>query len=207
MKDKLKLNLQMFNGEEGQEGQEGQNEGINFGSQSELDSYLDKHTSKALTTARSKWEQEALTKIEEAKTEAEKMARMSADEKAKAEAEKQANELAKREADITRRELKAQSLEQLAEKGLPKELIEAISFNDAETCNKSIEAIENAFNQALEIKMKQALVDSAIVPGSGPQGSSVKNPFAKDSFNLTEQGNIMRQDPERAKLLMQQARQ
>jgi len=206
MKDKLKLNLQMFNEE--QEGQEGEAESIKFESRSELDSYLDKHTSKALTTARTKWEQEAQAKIEEAKTEAEKMAKMSADEKAKAEAEKRANELAQREADITRRELKAQSLERLAEKGLPKELVEAISFSDAETCNKSIEAIENAFNQALEIKMKQALVDSAMVPGGTSSGSVLSgNPFAKESFNLTEQGNIMRKDPERAKLLMEQARQ
>lgn len=205
MKYKLKLNLQMFNDEE-QEGQEAEVEAITFGSRSELDSYLDKHTSKALNTARSNWEQEAQAKIEEAKTEAEKMAKMSADEKAKAEAEKRANELARREADITRRELKAQALEQLAEKGLPKDLVGAISFVDAEACNKSIESIENAFNQALEARMKQELINSAVVPGSASSGSKSNNPFAKDSFNLTEQGKIIKEDPERAKLLMQQAR-
>lgn len=35
----------------------------------------------------------------------------------------------------------------------------------------------------------------------------VNNPWAKETFNLTEQGRLLRTDPEQAKLLMEQARQ
>lgn len=160
------MNLQLFTGDEGGNSSESAPEVITFNSQAELDSHLDKHASKALNTARVKWETEMVTKLEEAKTEAEKMAQMSADEKLAAKAQKQADELAKREADITTRELRAQSLEALAEKGLPKELIGAVVLSDADTCAKSIEAIETAFGQAVEKAVNEKLLQSADVPGS-----------------------------------------
>lgn len=38
-------------------------------------------------------------------------------------------------------------------------------------------------------------------------GPTPKNPWAKETFNLTEQGRILREDPEKAKLLMEEAKQ
>ena len=44
----------------------------------------------------------------------------------------------------------------------------------------------------------------AYTPKSGGGGSDV-NPWAKDTFNLTKQGEIYKSDPARAKVLMQEA--
>lgn len=43
--------------------------------------------------------------------------------------------------------------------------------------------------------------------GNNGSGSSGKNPWAKDSFNLTEQGRITREDPAKAERLQKEAQQ
>lgn len=107
---------------------------------------FDKRVKEALQTAQIEWETQQQEKI----TEAGKIKKMNADEKAKYELDKRAKELDKKEKDITTRELKAQAYETLAEKNLPKELIDALNFSDAETCNASIEAVEKAFQNAVK---------------------------------------------------------
>lgn len=150
----------------------GVGEPLSFASEAERDSYLDKRTAKAIETAKIKWEAEKATAIQAAKTEAEKMAEMTAEQKAQHKEQERLDEISKREADITRRELRAQSLEKLAEKELPKELIDVVVFTDAESCNASIEAIEKAFRKSVEDGVNKRLAQSADVPGSG--GSSTK---------------------------------
>ena len=38
-------------------------------------------------------------------------------------------------------------------------------------------------------------------PQGGTGGSSTENPFAKESFNLTKQGELLKSNPEQAKAL------
>lgn len=183
----LKFNLQLFT-EGGDGGSDGSSDTgapsgtgsnpngdgpkpISFASQAELDSALDKHASKALATAEAKWKAESQQAIEAAKSEAEKMANMTAEQQAEAKRQKDAEELASREADITRRELRAQSLEQLAEKELPKELIDVVVLTDAESCSKSIEAVEKAFRSAVEAGVNKRLAASAVDLPGGNKGS------------------------------------
>ena len=66
------------------------------------------------------------------------------------EVDKRIKDLENRETAITRRELIAQAKEQLADKGLPITLAEILNFTDAESCNKSIETVEKAFQSAVE---------------------------------------------------------
>lgn len=113
-------------------------------------SEFDRRVSKALDTARLKWAEEEAAKLAEARTEAEKLARMNAEEKAKHESEKREKELRDREAALSLRELKATAAATLAEKGLPNELLNSLSYTDAESCNKSIEAVETAFRAAVQ---------------------------------------------------------
>ena len=89
-------------------------------------------------------------KMQEARTEAEKMAKMNAEQKAQYERDKQAKELADREAAITRRELMATAKEQLAEKGLPTSLASVLNYSSAEECTASIENVGKAFQEAVE---------------------------------------------------------
>ncbi|WP_099335808.1 DUF4355 domain-containing protein [Clostridium cadaveris] len=120
-------------------------------------SEFDKRVAKALETAKSKWETEKATELENAKTEAEKLAKMNVEQKAKYAEEKRIAELEKREKDITARELKAQAYETLAEKNLPKELIGTLNFTNAEQCNASIEAVEKAFQISVEKAVNERL--------------------------------------------------
>ena len=134
-------------------------------------SEFDKRVAKALETAKGKWETDYQAKIEEAKTEAEKLAKMNAEQKAKYAEEKRTAELEKRERDITTRELKAQAYETLAEKGLPKDLIDILNYSDAEACNKSIEAVEKAFQSAVEKAINEKLRGTDI-PKGGSGGAT-----------------------------------
>lgn len=111
---------------------------------------FDRRVAKALETSRTKMQADIETKLAEARTEAEKMAKMSADQKAEYEREKQAKELADREAAITKRELMATAKEQLAEKGLPISLASILNYASAEECSASIEAVGKAFQESVE---------------------------------------------------------
>lgn len=142
-------------------------------------SEFDKRVAKALETAKGKWETDYQAKIEEAKTEAEKLAKMNADQKAEYEAKKKLDDLAKREKDITTRELRATAFETLAEKNLPKELVDILNYSDAEQCNKSIEAVEKAFQSAVE-----KAVNDKLRGGNPPKGGQGNNQ-ATFGFNFT----------------------
>ena len=168
---KFKLNLQFFAEEPGaQPGTEptpepGSEPGAEPKSFDELlkdkayQSEFDKRVAKALETAKGKWQTEQQKAIEEAKTEAEKLAKMNAEQKAQYEREKQEADYQKRLADLNARELKATAKETLASEGLPLELAEVLNYTDAETCKSSIEAVKTAFQSAVEKAVNEKLKD------------------------------------------------
>ena len=175
-------------GEENSTGDAGTGKGAGEGETKSFDDILkdktyqsefDKRVAKALETAKSKWDAESKAQVEAAKTEAQKLAKMNAEQKAKYEEDKRIAELDKREKDITTRELKAQAYETLAEKNLPKELIGTLNFSDAESCNASIEAVEKAFQSAVEKAVNDKL------RGGNPPKSGQSNPNTGFNFNFT----------------------
>ena len=87
--------------------------------------------------------------LKDPKMQAEKLAKMNAEQKAQYEQQKKEKELADREAEITKRELSAQAKETLADKGLPVSLADILNYTDASTCQASIEAVEKAFQEAV----------------------------------------------------------
>lgn len=116
-------------------------------------------TSKTLTQAEvdrvvqqtiAKERKRAEAAIAAAKTEAEQVARMTAEQRAEHERQAQTDALAKREADIARREIRADALQTLATRGLPAELADTLSYTDAETCTASIDAVEKAYRAAVQ---------------------------------------------------------
>lgn len=134
--------------------------------QAEVDRILGERLGKAQT----KWEKDFQAKLDEAKTEAEKLAKMNADQKAEYEKQKRETELNKRESEITRRELRATALETLAEKGLPKSLADILDYSDADTTNKSLEAVDKAFMEAVEAGVNERLKGRP--PGGGGSGGA-----------------------------------
>ena len=133
-------------------------------------SEFDKRVAKALETAKGMWESDHQAKLEEAKTEAEKMAAMNEKQKADYERDKQLKALEQRERDITTRELKATAYETLAEKGLPKELAEILNYTDADQCKASIDAVEKAFQSSVEKAVNEKLRGNNQPPKSGGKG-------------------------------------
>lgn len=128
---------------------------------------VDKLIQERVAREQAKWEK----KVQDERTEAEKLAKMNADQKAEYEKQKREDELAKREKDITTRELRATAYETLAEKNLPKELVDILNYSDAEQCNKSIEAVEKAFQSAVEKAVNDKLRGGN--PPKGGQGSKI----------------------------------
>lgn len=133
-------------------------------------SEFDKRVAKALETAKGKWESDHQAKLEAAKTEAEKMAAMNEKQKADYERDKQLKALEQRERDITTRELKATAYETLAEKGLPKELVDILNYTDADQCKASIDAVEKAFQTLVEKAVNEKLRGNNQPPKSGGKG-------------------------------------
>lgn len=165
---------------EGTQGQEGGDKSFDdVLKDKKYQSEFDKRVAKALETAKSKWEIDYQAKIQEAKTEAEKLAKMNADQKAEYKKQKKLDELAKREKDITTRELRATAYETLAEKNLPKELVDILNYESAETCNKSIEAVEKAFQSAVE-----KAVNDKLRGGNPPKGGQGNNNQSTFGFNF-----------------------
>lgn len=140
-------------------GQEG-NEPLSFedflkreGNQAEFDRRVQKAVNTAVSNAQKKWE--ALT--DDKLSEAEKLAKMTKEEKAEYLQKKKESELSEREAAITRKELMAEAKNTLTEKKLPVGLAEVLNYTDAESCNKSIAAVEKAFQEAVEAAVEERL--------------------------------------------------
>lgn len=123
------------------------------GHQAEFDRRVQKAINTALTNAQEKWQ--ALT--DDRLSEAEKLAKMTKDEKAQYLAQKHEKELAEREAGITRRELMAEAKNTLAERKLPVGLAEVLNYTDADSCSKSIAAVEKVFQEAVQTAVEEKL--------------------------------------------------
>ena len=173
-------------GEPGTEGQDGEERGQEDGKkQPSFDDLLkgegmqaefDRRVSKALATQKAKLEASQKQAIEDALTEAQKLAKMKDDEKAEYERQKREDDYNKRMAELTAKELKATAKDTLASEGLPLELAEVLNYTDADSCNKSIEAVKTAFQTAVSKAVNDRLKGKS-TPRSGQGGN-------QDTFNF-----------------------
>lgn len=118
---------------------------------------FDRRVQKALGTAKDKWK----VLMDDKLSEADKLAKMNKEEKAEYMRQKHEKELQDRETSITRRELMAEAKNTLAEKKLPVSLAEVLNYTDADSCNKSIEAVEKAFQEAVQSAVEEKLKGGA----------------------------------------------
>ena len=116
----------------------------------DFQSEFDRRVSRALETARGKWAQETKQKIERARAEAERLARMSGEERMAHDFAQREAELSAREQSIVRRELRAEAARMLSERSLPPELADALNYESAEQVSLSMDAAEKAFRQAVQ---------------------------------------------------------
>lgn len=126
-------------------------------------SEFDKRVNKALETAHEKWEADAKAQADEAA----KLAKMKADEKEEYQRKQREDALAKREAEITRRELHAEAITQLTADGLPASLADIVDCTSADNCKKSMESVKKAFGEAVEKAVNDKLKGTTPKTGGG----------------------------------------
>ena len=146
---------------------------------------VDRIVAERLSRERRGIQQQLDTARQEGRTEAERLAQMSAEERARhdqeqarQEAQRREQQLQQREAEITRRELLAQAIETLMSRDLPRELESVLDYSSADACNASIANIERVFRAAVQQGVDARLRSSGVnlpAPGSQPDYASMSD--------------------------------
>lgn len=122
-----------------------------------LQSETDKRVTEALKTAQSKWQKEYEEKLQKEKSEAEKLAKMTADERAKAEFEKEREKFEKDREKFYRDQLELETVKELSKQGLDTEFSSFLMGKDAESTNNNIKLFKEKFDSAIENAVNERL--------------------------------------------------
>ena len=116
-------------------------------------------------------------------------------------------ELAKERQARVKSELINKATTLATQKGLPVELVAYFVGQDEDTTTNNLTALENIWQQNLEkaVEAKFKELGRTPPPGGGGPGGQI-NPWKKETFNLTEQGRLLRENPELARQMMAQAK-
>lgn len=143
---------------------------------------------------------------QEAIKEAEKLAKMNAEQKREYELEKAQKENEELKAKLNRYELGQEASKILAGLGIVanEEILAFVVREDAEKTNEAVKAFTSLVDRISDDKMREKLKGTPPKRNSSNQ-DGIKNPFSKEHFNLTEQGRLYKEDPELYKQLKAQA--
>lgn len=156
-------NLEGHNQEELQNTNEEQQEESKTYTEDEVQELLqkeaDKRVTKALETAKSKWEKEYAKKIEKAKNEAEKLANMTAQQKAEHERDELQKELEQLKLKDTLNEMSKTARGMLMEANINigDELLGVLVTVEAETTKANVESFITSFNDAVDKAIAEKL--------------------------------------------------
>ena len=93
------------------------------------------------------------------------------------------------------------------QKGLPVELVSYFVGQDEDSTISNLTAVESIFQNHIQKAVEEKFKESGRTPpNTGGGGTGQINPWKKETFNLTEQGRIIRENPELAKQMMAQAK-
>ncbi len=146
---------------------------------------------------RSRWQKE----LEEEKNEAARLAKLSEEERQQALIQKEKDDFEQEKAAFRQEQLLVEKGKQLQEIGIPSAFAARIQGDTAEEAIKDVKSFKAEWDKALEAAVNEKLKASVDTPlGSDGKGIS-NNPFAKETFNLTEQGRLFLEEPEKAKTL------
>lgn len=179
---KLKMNLQHFADEntsetenvEITENQEQEEQDNATYTQSDVDREVSKAVDKALKRREEKHQEELQKAIQEAIDEKERLSKLSEKERKEEELSKKEKELQQRIAEIERKELKADAVSDLNEKGLPAEFADFLLADNAENTLENINNFKKAFDEAVNAAVKEQLRQDT--PKAGGRISGGKAP-------------------------------
>lgn len=113
-----------------------------------------------IAKARATWESEQAEALELAKSEGERLAKLTKDERAKEEEAKRIQAIEERERAIAEREMKMATMTLLAEEGLPQEFLSHVLAPTAEEVKAKISDLRNVFDKEVEKRVNERLVQS-----------------------------------------------
>lgn len=108
-------------------------------------------------------------KLKAALDEAVRVSAMSPEEKAAHNVEGRLKGLEEREKALERREMRAEALEKLAAIGLPAGLADAVNCEDRGSMERSIQALDGAFREAVRLAVEERLRGAAPAAGASAQ--------------------------------------
>lgn len=114
-----------------------------------------------IAKARASWEAEQAEALELAKSEGERLAKLTKDERAKEEEAKRIKAIEEREKAIAEREMKMATMALLVEEGLPQEFLGHVLAPTAEEVKAKISDLRNVFDKEVEKRVNERLVQSA----------------------------------------------
>ena len=133
--------------------------------------------------------------------------KMSAEERAKAEQKDREDAVKKKEQDLDRqlREVKTKST--LIDKGITTDLLPLVMGADEEETSQRLGLLDQYVQKKVQ-EATEKLMRGKQNPTNGNGGSNVSlsdNPWSAQSFNITKQQEIFKQDPEKARQMIAQA--
>ena len=111
--------------------------------------FTQEEVNKIISERQKRWEKKAA----DDKAEAERVAKMTAEQKARHEQEKREKAIAEREEQLTRRERTATAAEELRKLGVPTELLAAVDISSDEVIIESAGKVAKAFNDAVNAEV------------------------------------------------------
>ena len=121
-----------------------------------------------IAKARASWEAEQAEAIEKAKSEGERLAKLTKDERAKEEEAKRIQAIEERERALAIKEMRVATQTLLSEEGLPVEFIDFVIDETAEATKEKIGTLRQIFDKAVEARVDERLAQKAPRKGTGP---------------------------------------
>lgn len=102
------------------------------------------------------------------------------------------------------KDVKERAISIATEKSIPLEVLDFFVNEDEEKTKENLSTFESVMEKYVKAQVDERLKGSYTPPAGGSSFSG-SNPWKKETFNLTEQAKILRENPELAKQLKAQA--
>lgn len=204
---RLDLQRHAGEGDEGNQPPGGENPGESEGNEPSPNDFLNSEEFKQIIskqiqaeTDRVRTEYSKKLKDREQELEALKAAKMTEEERKQHELEQAQKALQEKEAALKSHENKLFLTSKLSDLKMPLDFMQFIPGNTEDDIAKNADAFKTLFDAEVKKAVEEAFKASGYTP-SASNGGGTKNPFAKETFNLTEQGQLFKENPELAKQL------
>lgn len=106
-----------------------------------------------------------------------------------------------------RQEIKNKAMKKLTEEKYPVDLVEFLNASTEEELDAKVGTLKTTLNGWMETVLNEKFKESGRTPRKpGNNKDEKNNPWSEKNWNLTEQGRLMREDPELAKYYRENSR-